>query len=280
MAATTAVVEYARAQRDAIRAGDGAVRRDEPDAVHDMRVAIRRLRSTLRTFRPLWDRDRGRKVRDELKWLADELGAVRDGEVMLARLTRAVAAEPSELVMGPVAARIRQRLAGEIAEGRRNLIAALDGPRYRALLDAVDGTVEGAAPVKGRRLRRRAGRAMRRADTTLDSAGGRDERLHQARKDYKRVRYAAEALAAADGKPAKRLARRVKKLQDVLGTHQDTVVTAGLLRSYGVRAHLDGDNAFTYGLLHARQREAGREALRGLPAAAKKVRRGRKRLAW
>jgi CHAD domain-containing protein len=273
--ATDVVVDYARAQRDAIRAGGDLVRRDEPEAVHDMRVAIRRLRSTLRTFRPLWDKERARPVRDELKWLADLLGAVRDGEVMLKRLTDAVHAEPPELVVGQVAARIRQRLGAEIAEGRERLLAGFDSPRYRRLLDAVDAIVDEAAAksVGRKKLRKRAAKAIRRADDALDAADGSDTRLHEARKDYKRARYAVEALAADAGKPAGRLTRRLKDLQDILGTHQDTVVTAQLLRAYWMRAHIDGDNAFTYGLLHGRQRAAGERVLLDLPAATKASRR-------
>jgi CHAD domain-containing protein len=103
-------------------------------------------------------------------------------------------------------------------------------------------------------------------------------RLHQARKAYKRARYAAEALTPVAGKPARRLARRLADLQDGLGIHQDSVVTGQLLRDYGMRAYLDGANAFTYGLLHARQREAGERALRDLGparhrAGRRKVRR-------
>ena len=255
------VLDYARAQRDAIRAGEHAVRRDETESVHDMRVAIRRLRSTLKTFRPLWDRERARPVRDELKWLADLLGAVRDGEVMLNRLTDAIHAEPAELVVGPIAARIQQRLGTEIIEGRTHLLAGLDSQRYRDLLDAVDPLIEEAAGARvgTRKLRKRATRALRKADDALAAAGGSETRLHEARKDYKRARYAAEALDAK----RKRI-RRLKKAQDVLGTHQDTVVTARLLRAYGMRAHIDGDNAFTYGLLYGRQQAAGERSLRGL----------------
>ena len=79
------------------------MRRDEPDAVHKMRVGTRRLRSTLKTFRPLYDRDTTDRLRAELRWLAESLGHVRDAEVLAARLGRALDAEPDELVLGPVA---------------------------------------------------------------------------------------------------------------------------------------------------------------------------------
>ena len=72
------VGDYVRAQRDAIVEHDPRVRRDEPDSVHKMRVATRRLRSTLKTFRPLWDRATTDRLRAELRWLAEVLGPVRD----------------------------------------------------------------------------------------------------------------------------------------------------------------------------------------------------------
>lgn len=81
-----------------------------------MRVATRRLRSTLRTFRGLWDRPRSEALRDELKWLGVQLGRVRDGQVMATALAGAVHREPPELVAGPVAA---NRLLRKLPKARR-----------------------------------------------------------------------------------------------------------------------------------------------------------------
>jgi CHAD domain-containing protein len=277
---------YLRRQRDAILDNDPGARAGDPDAVHDMRVAARRLRSTLRTFRPLLDADRTEPLRAELRWLGAVLGAVRDGDVMDERLSAAVAAEPPELVVGPVAAQIHGRLASRTSKARKQLVKEFDGPRYAALLDAIDELVE-AAPLAGakpRRLRRLAGKALRGADRRMEAAdraddrprgglggGDRNARLHHARKGYKRARYAVEAVAPLAGKPARRLAKRLTALQDVLGTHQDSIVTGELLRDYGMRAHLDGDNAFTYGLLHARQHEAGERSLADLADARRRA---------
>ena len=58
----------------------------DPEGVHQARVATRRLRSDLRTFRPLLDREWASALRTELDWLARELGVVRDGDVMLERM--------------------------------------------------------------------------------------------------------------------------------------------------------------------------------------------------
>jgi CHAD domain-containing protein len=308
------VLEYLRRQREAILAAEPGVRAGDPDAVHDMRVATRRLRATLRTFRPLFDRARTEPLRDDLRWLGRLLGAVRDGDVLADRLTAAVTAEPPELVAGPVSARIRQRLAADTAKARSDLVDALDGDRYAGLRTALDEMV-GESPSGGgpRRLRRLGRRALRRADRRLDAAtratgatgatgldaaplaasahpaarrngagaaqadpGGwareRDRRLHEARKAYKRARYAVEALTpTSGGGKGRRLAKRLSTLQDVLGEHQDAAVTAALLRDYGMRAYADGENAFTYGLLHARQQRAGAAALDRLDRARRRA---------
>ena len=280
-----AVVAYVRAQRDAIAEHEPGVRAGAEDAVHDMRVAIRRLRSTLRSFRGMWERARVDALRAELKWLADQLGAVRDGQVMATRLREAVRAEPLTLIVGPVEARTQQRLSEETAEGFERLCAALDGDRYARLLGEVDKLADEVPENGNRWVHKRVRQAVRRADRMLDAADSvapapgldadheRDTRLHEARKAYKRGRYAVEAVGPSAGRPARLLAKRLKALQDVLGTHQDTVITRAVLRDLGMRAYREGENAFSYGLLHARQLAAGEEALRDLPAASARARR-------
>jgi CHAD domain-containing protein len=288
-AAGDTVMRYLREQRDAILRTDPGVRGGDPDAVHDMRVATRRLRATLRTFGPLFEPAATEPLREELRWLGERLGAVRETDVLADRLASAIADEPAELVVGPVAARIAERLAGDAGPARARLLASLDGKRYAALLESLDRFVDAPPPrVGGKRLRRLARKALRRGDRRLaaarrarsahparvplpSGAGDPDAALHSARKAYKRARYAAEALVPLAGRPAHRLARRLTGLQDALGAHRDAVVAAGLLRDYGIRAHLDGDNAFSYGLLHARQREAGARALAELPRAGRRA---------
>jgi CHAD domain-containing protein len=104
-----------------------------------MRVALRRLRATLRAFRPLLDRSGTEPLRAELRWLSDLLGPVRDGDVPAQRLAEAVAAEPPELVIGPVAARIRQRLAATAARARADLVEGISSDRFSSLVAAGGG---------------------------------------------------------------------------------------------------------------------------------------------
>jgi CHAD domain-containing protein len=273
--AAGAVVAYLRAQRDAIAANEPGVRAGDEDAVHDMRVAIRRMRSTLRSFRGMWDRRRVDVLRGELKWLADRLGPVRDGQVMAARLAGAVRAEPRPLVVGPVESRIQHYLGADTSDAIERVRGALDGDRYARLLAETDALVDATADQGDGWVLRRVRKAVRRADRMLDDADARDNhdrdtQLHEARKAYKRARYAAEPFHR---KPARRLAKRLKALQDVLGTHQDTVITRAVLRDLGMRAFREGGNAFTYGLLHARQQIAGDAALEDLPTATRRARR-------
>jgi CHAD domain-containing protein len=272
------VITYATAQRKAIHDNLPAIRDGDPDAIHDMRVAVRRLRSTLRTFRGLWDQRRSEALRDELKWLGNQLGRVRDGQVMSAALSGAVHSEPPELVAGPVAARLQRRLAGETLPAQEELREALDGERFRALLADLDTLLLRQPVDQPRRwVGKKAGRALTRAERLLDQAGrarpeNRDAALHEARKAYKRGRYAVEVFQPGH-KRARQLAKRLGELQDVLGAHHDTVVLRQLLREEGMRAYGEGENAFTYGLLYGRQHEAANRLLRKLPKVRRAVRK-------
>jgi len=73
-----------------------------------------------------------------------------------------------------------------------------------------------------------------------------------ARKAAKRARYAGEAMTPAIGKDARRFANQMKKVQSVLGDHQDAVIAREVERELGIAAHLAGENAFSYGLLYGR----------------------------
>jgi CHAD domain-containing protein len=280
------VAGYARAQREAIIALDPAVRRDEPEAVHDFRVAIRRLRSTLRTFRSLMPTD-PEPVRAELHWLASELGPVRDLEVIAERLAGAVAAEPPELVIGPVGERMAERLTGQRERAREAALASLGSDRYFALLDQLDELLD-EPPIRrpvNAEVRRLVRTAVRRAERRLAAVGeaapgeasATDAELHQARKSAKRARYAVEVLAPAAGKPTNRLVGRLKEVQDLLGAHQDTVVAREVLKAEADDAEAGGQSAFTFGLLHGRQAAVAANALARLPDAQMRVRAAVKR---
>ncbi len=260
--AADVVLTYLGEQRAALLRLDPALRSDEPEAVHDTRVALRRLRSVLATYRKQFDRDAVAHLRNESSWLAGTLGTARDSEVLREHLRAALAKEPAELVLGSVATRLDDELSSAFQQGREAAQAVLDEDRYLDLLDELDAFLErppltdlARRPARKvvPRLVRRDWRRLQKAVAHAESqpAGSdRDEALHEVRKAAKRLRYGAESATPVFGKPARRLAHTAKKLQTVLGDHHDLVVARDLLRRVGIEAYLAGDNAFTYGRLH------------------------------
>ncbi|MFB6874505.1 CHAD domain-containing protein [Streptomyces sp. NPDC056323] len=285
------ILAYIRHQTEAIVALDPAVRRDLPDSVHQMRVATRRLRSALRTYRKILDRDATGPVGAELKWLAAELGIDRDQEVLDARLRARLAELPRTLVLGPVRGRLRIWSAATRGGSRRRTVAVLDGKRYLALLASLDALLAAppllpaAARAPGRELPRAVlkeyGRLADRTGRALELEPGHDRDLavHEARKAAKRVRYAAEAARPALGKPAGRFAGRMKAVQSLLGDHQDSVVARETLRTLAVQAHAAGEPAFTWGLLYGREEAIAAARERELPEVWRRASRPRLRAA-
>ena len=239
---------------------DIRLRLDEP-LIHKFRVAIRRLRSTLRVFAPLFEPDESADLERELVWLAGLLGQVRDREVLLARLAAQVAALPAELVLGPVAAHIETTLLLERSQHLARLDEAMKSHRYQRLMRLLlRWRTQPPLTARGNKSVTKAERYLRRAETKvtrrLREAGGDVEALHDARKAAKRYRYAAELSAQVGGKRAARIVKSTTKLQTLLGEHQDSVVSAAFLRRLGAQAGADGNqNGFTYGYLAALESE-------------------------
>lgn len=263
------VLAYLRTHAEALKSLDPMVRRDEPDAVHDMRVATRRLRSTLRSFGGIIPRDSSQRLADELKWLGSVLGAARDGEVLAGHLQAGLRETPVELVIGPVQARVQAHFASVRAGARTALLGALDSQRYFSLLNELDQlttepplTPDAARPAAkvlpstARRRYRQVSRRMRRARRARTGQSA-DTALHEARKAAKRARYASEAMSPVIGKKARRFAKQMKEIQSILGDHQDAVIARPVARELGITACLAGENAFSYGLLYGRDACAG-----------------------
>jgi CHAD domain-containing protein len=248
----------------AVRLGslDPLVRADEPDSVHQMRVTTRRLRSTLQSFGKVIPRSGTEEILAGLKWLGGVLGEARDAEVLASRLMQNLRTLPAELVLGPAQARAQGHFAPIQAAARKNVLAALESGRYFALRDALDALLADpplsadAARPAGRVLPAAARRTYRRTKHRMRQAGHapaghpQEGAYHEARKAAKRARYAGEAVSPAFGKEARRFTKQMKKIQTVLGDHQDAVVARGVDRELGISAHLAGENAFTFGLLY------------------------------
>ncbi|RMI86614.1 metal-binding protein [Streptomyces sp. ZS0098] len=273
------VLAYVRAQRDALVELDPAVRQDVPDAVHRMRVATRRLRSTFRSFRAVLDRTATDPVAAALKWLAAELGKDRDQEVLAERLTQALGRLPADQVTGPVAERLAAWSEARHKGAHHELVAILDSRRHLTLLDTLDALLAdpplrkkaAARPDKvlAKAVRKDFGKLARLVEHALELPPGteRDIALHEARKKTKRTRYAAEAAVPALGEPAEEAVKDMKSLQSLLGDHQDSVMARRTLRELAAVAHAAGESDFTYGVLHAGEAHRARAAEEALPEA-------------
>ena len=260
---------------------DTRLRADDPGAVHKLRIAARRLRSTLKTYQPLLEPGAVDTIGDELRWLGQALAGARDAQVLREHLHALVGSEPPELVLGPVLTRIDDELSTAGRTGREEALAALDSTRYFRLLDALDELVASppltpdADTPAGQglpRLLERDAKRLRRAVKRISASAGpreHDAGLHEARKKAKRLRYAAESTVPVFGKRAKKLATATKKVQQALGEHQDTVVARTRLREYGVQAHLSGEDAFTFGRLHALEQTRADQSERDFETAWK-----------
>jgi CHAD domain-containing protein len=259
------VLAYLREHGARLKSLDPLVRADEPDAVHQMRVTTRRLRSTLQSFGKIIPRSGSEGMLTELKWLGGVLGEARDAEVLASRLAHNLRTLPPELVLGPAEARVQGHFAPIQAAARTNVLAALDSARYFALRDTLDEVLADpplsaeadrpagrVLPATARRTYRRTRRRIHQAGHT-PPGGGQEAAYHEARKAAKRARYAGEAVSPALGQDARRFTKQMKKIQSVLGDHQDAVVARGVDRELGIGAYLAGENAFTFGLLYERE---------------------------
>jgi CHAD domain-containing protein len=264
------VAAYLREQAATVVEFDPKVRIDVEDAVHKMRVATRRLRSALATYRRLLDVDVTEPLRGELKWLGGVLGAVRDAEVIRGHLDRGVSEQPATLLVGPIEQRISTSLDAEYEAARRRALHELNSARYLRLLDALDrlpDAVGGRRAAKPARkvLAKEVGRSHRRMRRRLDAATTGDDiddqRFHEVRKAAKRVRYAAESTTDIFGSRARKLAKRMEQAQETLGAHQDTVINREVLRCLAADADRNDEPSFTYGQLHALEQSRGDERL-------------------
>ena len=287
------VLGYLDTQAAKLSVLDLAVRRDKADAVHQMRVTVRRLRGALQSFTAIVSKAETGHLRAELKWLGGVLGTARDNEVLADHLHAGLKAVPTELVLGPAQARVTTYFAPHEASSRRAVLDALDSERYRALraelgrlLDSPPLTSAAAEPA-GKALVPAVGRAYRRTRRRMRRAShapagqARDVALHETRKAAKRARYAAEAarpaLGKQDGRKGRRFAKRMQDVQSVLGSHQDAVIAQATARDIGVQAYLAGENAFSFGLLHER---AHQQALACEHQAHRAWRRTRRQARW
>lgn len=255
--AGAAVTAHLRKHVRAFLEQDVRVRRDLPDAVHQMRVAARKLRSGLKVFSPMVDLAWSEVLREELKWAAGELGVARDTEVLLERLDAHaddLGDREALLIRSVMDPQLRHRLAG----AREHALTAMRSDRHLRLLDmlvdaavnprlvelAEEPCVEVLPPLVAKAWRRLA------RDVKLLDLEGPAESWHEARIAAKRARYAADAVKPVFGQPAADLGSALSLVTEVLGEHQDACVAQDVIREIAALPDVDGETGFALGLLH------------------------------
>jgi CHAD domain-containing protein len=247
----------------------------DPEDLHQMRVATRRARAFLRVARPVLDGSWTDALREELRWLGSTLGPARDLDVLVEHLRSEATELGSE---GEPARTLIDAVERERSEAREKLLAVLSDERYFVLLDQLEQ--RDAPPLADKEattlgeLWWKEFRTVRRAFSRLDS-GPSDAELHAARIKVKRARYAAELASHELGEPGEQFVSAAKKLQDVLGEHQDAVVAEERIEAW----KRSGGNAHTADLLVALEQGRRRDARAAWPAQWKKLKR-RARRAW
>jgi len=262
MAADAIRATIASHVRDLIFA-DVAVRRNLPDAVHQVRVSARRLRSVLRTFEPLLDREWSVQLSEELAWLADEMGLIRDSEVLEKRLLSHITLIPIEdgYVSGIA---IKQALDRRIEVARQGALAAIRSDRHTYLVQdlieasrapkLLDGAYQACEDVLPD-LVAKTWRVLRKSCGALE-LGGPAHEWHAARIKAKRARYAVDCIAPIFGGKVAKFGKALAAVTEVLGDHQDAFVAQEFLRELAQQDSTDGRTGYALGLLHGVELEA------------------------
>ncbi|MEV0031106.1 CHAD domain-containing protein [Nocardia sp. NPDC050793] len=280
VAAGDALIAALRDDVDRLLSAEPDVRADEPDSVHQMRVATRRLRSVLRSYRSLFQKNPAAEIGAELKWLAGLLGVARDAEVRADRfadlLHEHADAPDAEAVTDRLVAAERARYDAAHAE----VLAALDTDRYRTLRERLTQWrtdpplrhARAAAPATDffgvvllsdhERLT-----ALIRHEPAVPGTE-RIDTLHDIRKSAKRLRYSCEAAEQVIGDSAADLGARAKRLQTVLGDHRDAIESTDAIIERAAQAEAAREDTATYRRLITAETDAANHAIARYPKAA------------
>jgi len=260
------VIAYLDGQVTEMLIQDPRVRLGIPDAVHRMRSATRRIRSTLSTYHSLFTKAEASRLRRELTWLAGILGRLRDAEVMRERLRQRIRDLPKGCRAGPASGQIEHELGTAYNASHKEVLKTLVAERYYRLLDDLE-RFRAAPPATSRaflpahketarlvnKMAKRLGRAHKTA-MRAERGAARDTALHQVRKDAKRLQHAAESVTGIHGKRARALYKGARELQTILGTHQDTVMARALLNELSAAPALPKETRRIYRRIQAVER--------------------------
>lgn len=243
------------------------VEKAEDDAIHQVRVSCRRLRSDLKLFRKLLAGDWAQDLRTDLAALADACGEARDLEVIAALVRETANSEDDQEHVETILTTLTvglDRAAARSAE-------VVTGESTAALIQTLDAVA--ASPLLKPKAKKPCGEVLPQlldaANRTFTQQADKlkpwtvDDDWHEVRLLAKRVRYAADTSAAVLGDEAKETASHAAKYQELLGQHQDHCAAADALTAMAreAAAQDDPELSFTLGRLTERHR-AARKPLR------------------
>lgn len=252
---------------------DPAARADEPDAVHQMRTSVRRLRSVLAAYRRLFDRAATDDLRDRLKRFGAALGEVRDAEVRGLRAQAYLDGLPPQQDDDDARHRLLGDAKADYRDAHDRLRRVMTSDAYFRLLDALDEFVADppltdaafmpAKKTVKKTIRREIRRVQKRADAIGEDGGDLEVQLHAVRRASRRLRYVAETVAGQKGFGSKyaRVAEAGELVQDMLGEHRDSVLFGQHLELESNRADAEGERTFVYGVLAGLNDRSGETAL-------------------
>lgn len=221
-----------REQQQRIAAAIATLDRAGEDDVHGARVAARRLRSMLKTFRPLLDDSRAQRYRTHLRTFARLLGTARESDVRRALLLDVAV---DALATAADRERLTALLDDACLASREQLRRHLAEPGWTALSRALqrDAASNGLYAVRDAgmdELVRLAVLAWRRPVKLLRRNPTTTAELHELRLAFKHCRYALEPIAGVAPKATARLLRRLRGAQDRIGEHRDTLLAEHWVR--------------------------------------------------
>jgi CHAD domain-containing protein len=267
---------YLAEQSNAFLAQLPRLRQDKPEAAHKLRVACRRTRSVLRTFRPLLDQQWADGLCEQISALTDVIAPERDVEVVRDRLLGALEHYGTDDAGVLRAYTLLERmLTRDYAAAHDATLATLAGPGFHALADRIALAPQAVAAGTDGRLAQPAectlpplvraefAHVVKRA-AAVDQHGG-DEPWHRLRISAKRARYAAEVCVPVIGIPAEAFAAQLGRLTEELGQQQDAAVAGEVVLRAAQSPRIATSTGFVLGRLLGEARAEIARSRRSFP---------------
>ena len=245
----------------------------DPEDLHHMRVATRRLRALLRIGRDFMDPEWTKSLLKEVGWLGKVLGMVRDSDVLIKGLRHEAStlSSPDQKIFQKLLAALETQRS--ISRGM--MLDALRSPRYPELLNKLQHAIRHPQAVSTNlSLQQIGARQFKKLYSHVENlkVNFSDDNLHRTRIRVKRVRYAAELAEKTVGGSASRFIREIKKVQDLLGSHHDAVLTEHRLQKL-LRSSRSTKAAFAVGQIVERLRARRKTIRETIPKRWRKLKK-------